>query len=232
MLEKELEILIEELEAEKYNLQFLIDTAVKEKEYLTAHFHNEALKKNAAQLSILYSLYDKSYTEKNNKIRERSHYYQLLKLEDEESVQNYIESKIKALNAALEHLEVDQVIPINDDQQNVSSHIDLLLEGKIPAFKIVLFKNKQVIIELKKVKQEIVISLSDNNQSINFFMSTQLSKLSTLGFVQVGQQATLQLTWTDKGVDIKSRIMTLLSILTLEIFQCNGSDSQAYIEPA
>lgn len=225
-----LEILIEELEAEKYNLQFLIDTAVKEKEYLAAHFHHEALKKNEAQLSILYNLYDKSYSEKNKKIQDRSHYYQLLKLEEEEHAQNYIKSKIEALDAELERLQVDQVNPLSTDQQNISSHVDLLIMGAISAFRIVLFKNEKVIIEIKKYGKETFINLSDNNQGTNFSISNQLPRLTTLGFVQVDQQTTLQITLPYTEVELKNHIMTLLSILTLEIFRCNGPNSKAYIE--
>jgi len=67
-LDKDLETLINALEEEKINLLRLIDSSVKDQDFLFAHFHFEALGQVNSQLQTLRNLEDELYNEKNSKL--------------------------------------------------------------------------------------------------------------------------------------------------------------------
>lgn len=229
----DLQTLIDELEAEKANLLRLIDQAVKEQEFLNAHFHSEALGQINRRLQTLKSLDDDLYDRKYLLATEIENLKKRLEVESTDQVQSmirkFIDDKEKELS------ELNQVPKkhkgVNGESQ-LRHYLEQFVKGKIRRLRIVLSKYEKLLIELRNTKEGIKMSIPNIKklQTVYLLTDERLSKLGGLGFSlnDHGDKAIMVLT-KDKA-SMTEKIMQVISIIVFEIFYFKELGSEASIE--
>jgi hypothetical protein len=225
--------LIEELEKEKADLQRLIDEAVKEQEFLSAHFHFEALGQINSRLQTLKNLDDELYDKKFflgtgiENLRKR------LKVEPDDHlktlISRFIPDKEKELN------ELNQ-IPKKQKNINSKSHLrdylDQFVRGKVRGLRIILSKKDNSIIEIRRARAGAKLTMPNIKKLKAEYLLTEerLLKLKGLGFSvnERGGKATATLS---DGKDVMAdKIMTLISLIVFEVFYFKELGHEATIE--
>ncbi len=229
----DLQILIDELEAEKANLLLLIDQAVKEQEFLNAHFHSEALGQINRRLQTLKSLDDDLYDRKYLLATEIENLKKRLEVDSTDKVQSMIrkfiddkEKELSELNRAPKKHK-----GVNGESQ-LRHYLEQFVKGKIRSLRIVLSKNDKLLIEVKNSKEGIKMSMPNIKKLQTEYLLTdeRLSKLRGLGFSlnDHGDKAMMVLT-KDKA-SMTEKIMQVISIIVFEIFYFKELGSGASIE--
>ena len=232
-LDKDLETLINALEEEKINLRRLIDSSVKDQEFLFAHFHFEALGQVNSQLQTLRNLEDELYDEKNSKLMGIENLKRGLERETSDRFREYMSRMIEANQKELQRLnEIPKTHKQESGDHVLDRHIELLLKRKLRVFRMILIKNYNLILEIKRIKGTIRITLPYVKRLIrNCILSDErINKFKGLGFQFTDKGEKLIKTLTGDTDELRSRLRTLLAIICFEIFYFKEFDRETYIE--
>jgi hypothetical protein len=237
-LEKEysldqLQTLIKELETEKAGLLRLIGEAVKEQEFLSAHFHTEALGQIDRQLQTLKNLddelYDKKYCLEMGIENSRK---RLIEETDDKfkSIMNrFIEEKEKEL------YELNQTPKRQRDingKRHLPDYLEQFIKGKVKGLRISLSKSGNLSIEIRNSKygNRLIMHNIKKLEAEYLLTEERLLKMKGLGFSLNNKRdkATAILN-VDRKVATE-KIMRLLSIIVFEVFYFKELDNETIIE--
>lgn len=229
----DLQTLIDELEAEKANLLRLIDQAVKEQEFLNAHFHSEALGQINRRLQTLKNLDDDLYDKKYLLAAEIENLKKRLEVESTDKMQSMFRKFIDAKEKELSELNRAPKMHkgVNGEGQ-LRHYLEQFVKGKIRRLRIVLSKNDKLLIDVRNTKEGIKLLMPNIKKLRTVYLLTdeRLSKLRGLGFSlnDHGDKAIIVLT-KDKA-SMTEKIMQVISIIVFEIFYFKELGSEASIE--
>lgn len=228
-----LQTLIKELETEKARLLRLIDEAVKEQEYLSAHFHFVALKQINRQLQTLKNLDDELYDKKYFLEMGIENSRKQLKEETNDRfkliINRFIEEKEREL------YELNQT-PKKQRDINSKSHLrdylEQFIKGKVRGLRIILSKSVNLSIEVRNSKDGTKLIITNIKKLETEYLLTEerLLKIKGLGFSPNNKRdkATTIIN-VDKKVATE-KIMRVLSIIVFEIFYFKEFGNEAIIE--
>jgi hypothetical protein len=232
-LDKDLETLINALEEEKINLLRLIDSSVKDQDFLFAHFHFEALGQVNSQLQTLRNLEDESYDEKNSKLMGIENLKRGLEKETSDRLREYMNRMIEANQKELQRLnEIPKTHKQETGDHVLDRHIEMLLKRKLRVFQIILIKNDNLILEIKRIKGTIRITLPYVNRLIKNYIlfDERINKFKGLGFQFTDKGEKLIKTLTGDTDELRLKLRTLLVIIVFEIFYFKEFDRETYIK--
>jgi hypothetical protein len=230
-LENDVVFLIQRLEEEQASLRHLIDTAVKCGEYLIAHYHSEAMEHVNRQLQTLRNLDDKRFDEKRGIKRLIQGSEKQLQSDLHENIKLYLEKEILKYKQELEKL--DSLEKVSVAESNIlAHHLDLLINNKIKKVKIVLRRDYDHFIEIKKYKAGVKIVLPHlktllKNYSIQ---DDNLSKFLGLGFKITNQENKLTLILNRHKAEMVDELKRILSIIVFEIYYFREFEGGTFLE--
>ena len=232
-MDNDLQTLIQILEEEKSNLLKLIDDSVKDQEYLFAHFHFEALGQVNSQLQTLKNLDDELYDEKNSRLMAIERIRLTLDSGKYDVPREFFEKHLERNQKELQKLnEIPKSLKHHIGDNVLDNHMNLLLKRKLRAFRIVLMKGDNLVIEIKRIKGTIKITLPYVNRLIrNYTLSDErINKFKGLGFEFTDKGDKLIKTLTDETDELRLKLKTLLAIIVFEVFYFKELDKDTYIE--
>lgn len=229
----DLKTLIGELKKEKENLQRLIDEAVEESEFLSAHFHAEALEQVNARLHTLMSLDDELY--------DRRHFLEKGIEDLRKLVKGRPDGRVKAMVARLiaeKEKELDELAqgPKKRKDGNGKSYLreclDQFARGKVRGLRIILSKAENIGIEVRRVRMGTKLSLTSLKRlRANYsFDGERLLKLKGLGFSLNGRGDKATVILTAGKDEIVDKTMRLVSLIVFEVFYFKELDRESTIE--
>lgn len=228
-----LQTLIKELETEKENLLRLIDEAVKEQEYLSAHLHSEALGQVNSQLQTLKNIDDPLYDKKHflevgiDNLRKRLKDAPTDKLKS--MIQRFIDDKEKELN---ELNGTSQTQKDTNGKSYLHDFLEQFVKGKIRGLRIILSKSDNLSIEIRTTKTGTKLTMSNIKklEAEYLLFDERILKLKGLGFSlnKKGDKATTTL--SGKKSEMTDKIMRLISIIVFEVFYFKELGNEASIE--
>ena len=229
----DLQTLIKELESEKAELLRLIDEAVKEQEFLSAHFHFEALGQVNRQLQTLKNLDDELYDKKHFLEIRIKNAKKRLKDETDDFLRSISNRSIEDNQQKLH--ELNQTPKRQRDINKKSllpEYLQQFTKRKVAGLRIVLSKKDSLLIELKNSKDGTKLTMPNVKKltSKHLLTNKRLSKLRGLGFEldNRGDKATVILKWGKD--DIENKIIRMISIVVFEVFYFKELGDEAAIE--
>ena len=229
----DLQTLIKELETEKAGLLRLIDEAIKDQEFLSAHFHSEALGQINRQLQTLKNLDDELYDKKYfleigiENVRKR------LKEETSDKFKSVLNRHIEEKEKELHRL---NQIPKRQRAINGKSHLQDYLEqfvkGKVRGLRIILSKSDNLSIEIRNSKYGTKLTMPNIKKLEAEYLLTEerLLKMGGLGFsLNDRRDKATAILDVDKKV-VTEKIMRLISIIIFEVFYFKELGNESAIE--
>jgi hypothetical protein len=229
----DLKTLIEELEKEKADLLRLIDEAVKDQEFLSAHFHSEALGQVNRQIQTLKNLDDESYDKKYFLEKVIENYKKLLKEETSDNsksmINRFIDEKEKELS------DLNQIKKQKEGNGNhLKDNLDQFFKGKITGIRVIISNPDNLSIEIRRAKAGIKLTMPNIKklQTKHVLSENRLFKLRGLGFLlnERGDEATTTLKKSKNSEELTDKIMKLISIIVFEVFYFKELGKDAAIE--
>jgi hypothetical protein len=229
----DLKTLIEELEKEKADLLRLIDEAVKEQEFLSAHFHSEALGQVNRQIQTLKNLDDKLYDKKFFLGKVIENYKKLLKEETADNsksiINRFIDEKEKELS------DLNQIKKQKEGNGNhLRDNLDQFFKRKITGIRVIISNPDNLSIEIRRARAGIKLTMPNIKklQTKHILFESRLLKLRGLGFLlnESGDEATTTLKKNKNSEEMTTKIMKLISIIVFEVFYFKELGKDAAIE--
>ena len=229
----DLQTLIEELEIEKAELLRLIEEALKEQEFLNAHFHFEALGQINRRLQTLKNLDDESYDKKHFLETKIENLRKRLKEETAENlklvINRFIDEKEKELN------DLNQVPKKHKTSNNktlLRDYLEQFVRGKVSGLRIILSKTDNLLIEIRRTKVGTKLTMPNIKKIKAEYIlpEERLLKLKGLGFSlnQDGDKATAML--ANSKDEMADEIMRVVSLIVFEVFYFKELGKEASIE--
>jgi hypothetical protein len=228
-----LKTLIEELEKEKEDLQRLIDEAVKEQEFLNAHFHFEALGQINSRLQTLKNLDDELYDKKyfleiaieNARKRLNDESDDFLK----SMTNRFIEEKEKELKDLNQIPKKQKTI---NSKSLLLDYLEQFIKGKVRGLRVILSKSDSISIEIRNSKDGTKLTMPNIKKLEAQYLLTEerLLKMKGLGFsLNNKRDKAIAILNVDRKV-ASEKIMRVLSIIVFEVFYFKELDNEAVIE--
>ncbi len=225
--------MIEELEKEKEDLQRLIDEAVKEQEFLNAHFHFEALGQINSRLQTLKNLDDELYDKKyfleiaieNARKRLNDESDDFLK----SMTNRFIEEKEKELKDLNQIPKKQKTI---NSKSLLLDYLEQFIKGKVRGLRVILSKSDSISIEIRNSKDGTKLTMPNIKKLEAQYLLTEerLLKMKGLGFsLNNKRDKAIAILNVDRKV-ASEKIMRVLSIIVFEVFYFKELDNEAVIE--
>jgi hypothetical protein len=222
--------LINELENEKSSLSELIEIAIEEGEYLSAHFHSEALQIVSHQIWILRGLEDKQYHQKRSKTRQMESLLKSLSESSNKGLQSYYLNRLSELKKEIAEL----VKESNHSKQNPKTFLDEYLcklsLGELDKIKIVLSDRDNFIIWIVTESNGVEMKIPNANRLILDYSIREenIAKLKSLGF-QI-QEDTFSLKIIGERNFILEKMKQTIAILVFEVFHFSQFSGNSFVE--
>jgi len=156
-----------------------------------------------------------------------------LKKETSDHLREYMNRLIETNQKELQRL---NEIPKKHKQESGShvldSHIEMLLGRKLRVFRIILMKNENLLLEIKRIKGIIRITLPYVNRLIKNYIlfDERINKFKGLGFQFTDKGDKLIKSMSGDTEELRLSLRTLLAIIVFEIFYFKEFDKDTYIE--
>lgn len=174
-----LDEIIEAYQVEKDRIDLLIHEALKEEDYLSAHFHSNSLRHINHKLQVFNLLKDPQYDHKVSLTRMITH----LQAKQIELGINY-GGFLAGMKAELEALNQRQALPVIDTQYIDDAVFDLA-DGRLNSFRLILIREQNLVLTFKLTRNNLLeISfpmLSDVKE--RSILEYKLPQLTSLGFI-------------------------------------------------
>jgi hypothetical protein len=232
-LNTDLQTLIGVLEEEKLNLLQLIDSSVKDQEYIYAHSHFKALKQINRRLQTLKNLEDKLYDEKYFKEESIKRLKKELESDTYEGLKSMLSRMIANSEEELRKLkEKPKEAPSEDNHHIISDHLDLVVTKKILGFRLVLNGADDLSLEIRRSNGSMKLTLPHIKKlKRNYILSRKkISKLKALGFQLPGKEEKLVLNIPLEETGLRQKISIILSVIVFEVFYFKELGGKSYIE--
>ncbi|MFZ6002278.1 MAG: hypothetical protein ACOYW3_17325 [Bacteroidota bacterium] len=224
--------MIDELEKEKANLQRLIDEAVNEQEYLSAHFHSEALEQVNQRLFTLRNLDDERYDQLHSLELVIENMKMRMEKEPNDRSKSILSELIAQKEKELTELKQQPKKQKTSDTNHLRDNLDQFAKGKVRGLKITLSKADDVVVEIRNTKNGTRLTMPKIKKLESEYLLTEegLSKLAGLGFLlnEKGDRATIILTESKSA--LTEKVMRLISIIVFEVFYFKQLGNDAAIE--
>ena len=232
-MEDDLLTLIKELETEKENLLRLVDKAVQEQDFLSAHFHFEAVTKANRQLQTLKNLNDEMYDQKHllevgiGNLRKR------LEHETDDNVKSalgrFMAEKERELIDL--HQRPKQTTGKNDSNL-LKNYLDSFLKKKLRGLRVVISKSNNLLIEIRRSGGGVKLTIPNIRklEKQHLLYERQFAKLKGLGFVLNTKAEKLTMLLQNDHHELSKKIETVLSLIVFEVFYFKQLGKDACIE--
>ena len=229
---EEIQTLIKELERERTNLKKLIDEAVKNGEYLIAHFHSEEMGYVNKRLQTVRNLDDKAFDRREflKSMIKRSEIQ--LKADYPEELEEYFDEEIQTLKRELHELNQKEKVSASESLILVG-HLDSLLSRKIRGVKLVLKRSSNFVLDIRSHRLGIMFQIP-NLRSLkrNFIIHEEnIQHFFGLGFTTDKSDTKLKLLLTNRDKEcLLTELRTIISKLVFEIFYFKEFEGETFIE--
>ncbi len=228
-----LKSLIQQLETERDSLQRLIDQAVKEEEYLHAHFHFEAIAQINRQLNTLKNLDDEWYEKKQMLEHTIKRLREHLELRPESKLNQTISSQIEAHEKELAQL---NRIPEKEEKKNettqLKNSLELFVKNKIRGLRIIFKNVDHLAIEIRHTSGGAKLTISDTKKLQSEYVLNEegMLKLKAMGFLEnnKGDKMTAMLLY-NKSI-LFDKIRSVMAVIVFEVFYFRELGKEAVIE--
>ncbi|MBL0739603.1 hypothetical protein [Chryseolinea lacunae] len=229
-MNRDLDLLIAKLEEEQASLERLIKDAVVCEEYLSAHYHREALERVGRQLHTLRVLDDPLFDRKQMLKAFIRSSGKLISPGGNNVVSEYFKNKILEHHRELKHLD-DQGKPNRPDSEIVDQHLQRLMQRLLKGVRIVLKEGVSINIRRYKAGLKMTIPGLSALLKEDIIAKDDLPCLAGLGFTitKRGDQLTLVISMADRAA-LLQRAKAILAIVALDIFSSKDFRGQSYIE--
>jgi hypothetical protein len=230
-LSNDIEFLIRELEEEETTLRRFIQDAVKEGEYLIAHYHTERRAQIWRQLQTLRNFDDSLYDHKKMLERLIQGSEAMLKSRQGAVLKEYLEGKISNDKAELEELNRRGKVP--SPQSNIlEKHLGLLLDKEIKGVKLVLYKSKRFMMVFKRHRGGLSVSIPNMRSLRGTYLMDEdnFIKFLTLGFSLAEDKRRLVLLLEEDRPKLLMQLKTIICIIVFEIFYFEEFQGEGVIE--
>jgi hypothetical protein len=229
----DLQTLIKELETEKAALLRLIDEAVKQQEFLSAHFHFEALRQINKQFQTQKTLDDE--------LHDRKHFLEFgienlrkqLKEETGDNFKSLINRLIGDKEKELHDLnQLPKTSKNTNGKNHVRDYLELFARSKVRGLRIIFHKTDNLLIEIRRTKIGIKLTMTNIKKlKTDYILSDErLLKLKGLGF-SLNKEGNKATTIIRKSKDeMTDEIMRVVSIIVFEVFYFKELGNEATIE--
>jgi len=226
----DLQALIKELESEKGNLLRLIDEAVKEQEFLHAHFHYKALSKVNGRLQTLRNLEDESYDRKFQIEHGIENLRKIVNAETDDFFGSMTSRQIEEMEEELRRLNQLPKKQINPNGKvHLRESLDQFVKGKIRGLRVTFSRSGDLKIEIRRTKMGVRLTIPNLNKLKDEY-SIKLKRMRGLGFLinKKGSKATAIL--NESKDKMTNKIMTIISLIVFEVFYFKMLDNEGTIE--
>lgn len=226
MMDERLLTLIHEWEAEIDRLHQLIDEAIADHEYLSAHYHHEAIQLCYQSIYQLARLAGDRYSEIYHTLSHIEHLKSIVKnastAHDRNFTLRYLQRKEDEL-FKLASLARYSKKPESSD--TIQKQLERLALKKINGFNLILDRMQGVLIKVRALDQGFVLSiprkafLSKYNYDIDgdAYLDEYIQRVCSLGFVSSEDLSEFILEVKKSKKEAIRHTMTCLSILCLEV---------------
>lgn len=232
-MENKLKLLISLYEAEKVQLQKLIDESVAEGEYLLAHYHSEALYQLNGRLQILNNIDAKLFDEKAIKQSGIIHLQELLKSENSDYMIEYLEKELRHKTEELEKLkQVSKQPAIPENEDLLDETFEKLIAQKIKNLKLILKKEDNLFVAFSYSKKVLKVTLPHIKVFTKKWILTDdnINSFKNSGFILNDNETKLTLTLTGSKEVILKNLKLILPKIFFEIFYYKQFDKESYIQ--
>jgi len=229
---EEIKKLIKEFEKEQTDLRRLIDEAVKNGEYLIAHFHSGAIEYVNRQLQTLRNLDDKWFDSKKflKAMIERAN----IQLDSDypDKLKEYLSREIEKLESELHALEQQDKVSTSESSI-LMGYLDLLVSRKIKGVKVVLKKSSNFVLDIRNHRSGMRLQIPHLRSLRKDFIihEENIQKFFGLGFTVDSSDTRLTLFLAKRD---KEYLLTDLRIIIVkivfEIFYFKEFDGDTHIE--
>lgn len=233
-MENQLVIAIALYEEEKSKLEALIAECMNDFEgpdYGSAGYHQKALYHVHRTLRILKKMDDELYDKKQRKIDSIEWIKKQLEQSKSDFLKPWLKEKLINESKELEMLNASPKQQAPPGETLLDHSLMDLLNKKIPGFKLVYNKSKNLFLEFHATKHNIKIILPGIRQHMKHFIlyDSDLKSLRDLGFVAVNNNK-LVVTLLNQGEETLIKIRTILVKVVFDIFAYHKDNTQSFIQ--
>lgn len=230
--ETNLSLLISLLSEERDRLQILIDQAISDHEYLSAHYHAEALEKVSLSLYKLRNIEDPLYSEKEFWKRTIELLKKDIASEGSSDMLEYYESSILNAREELEKLNQEVSQPSHNESSLFAAVLEQLLNKKVKNLKLFLNKTDKFYYSISYANKAVKVSMPGINALLNkrIISLYDLGKLRKIGFEYTLNETKLTLTINGKKEEILKQLNHLFAKIVFEVFQSSDFKEAAYLQ--
>lgn len=230
--ETNLTLVISLLSEERDRLQILIDQAISDHEYLSAHYHAEALEKVSLSLYKLRNIEDPLYNEKAFWIRTIERLENDIASESSSDMLEYYESSILNAREELEKLNQEVSQPSHNESSLFADVLEQLLNKKVKNLKLFLNKTDKFYCSISYANKAVKVSMPGIKTLLNkrIISLYDLEKLRKLGFEYSLNETKLTLTINGNKEEILKKLNQLFAKMVFEVFRYNEFKEDAYLQ--
>lgn len=231
-MSNDIEFLIKNLETERRSLKRFIRDAVKEGEYLIAHYHAERMAQVYQQLQTFRNLDDRLHDRKKMIARMIRLSEARLKSDQAGGLRKYLEGQVLKDKEELEQLDLRGKVPV-DQSDLLDVYLRLLLDKRVKRVKLVLHKEKRFMMVFRRCKGGLGVSIPNLKALQYTYMmdDDKLAKFLILGFKRANDASKLDLLIrTNDGSDGLARLKVIISIIVFEMFYFAEFQGESLIE--
>jgi hypothetical protein len=232
-LNSDLQTLIKELETEKADLLRLIDIAVKEQEFLNAHFHSEALGQINRRLQTLKNLDDELYHKKYFLERVIENLRKQLQEETADNLKSMTNRLIDDKEKELNDLNQTPKKQKNDNgKSHLRDYLNHFVKGRIRGLRIIFCKTDNVLIEIRRTKAGAKLTMPNIKKIMaeNLLSDEGHLKLKGLGFSLNNEGDKVTTILAKSKYEMTDEIMKVVSLIVFEVFYFKELGNEAAIE--
>lgn len=223
--------LICELESEQADLKRLIDEAVRDGEYLMAHYHSKAIGLVNRKLQTLRNLNDKNYDSKKmiTMMIKRSELQ--LGQEHPEKIKDHFKREIEKLKLELEELEKQEKVSARKSVI-LTENLDLVISRKLSGIRIVLKKSSNFALYVRRNRSGVKIIIKNIKSLRRAYLihDENIQHFYGLGFKFNKGESTLTMALHRRKEQLLAELQMVISKIVFEIFYFKEFEGDTFIE--
>ncbi len=231
-IEEKLKILVSLYESKKNYLKKLVDNAVEEKDFLTAHYYAKAYHHVNEKLRLLYQIDDPLYDQKEFK-RDWLQGFKKITKNGSLGVKSYYKKQIKHLEDEIEKLnQISRAVKPSENHNVINENLLNLLDKRIKYFRLILKNDDNFFINFYYKKKNLNLIIPHVKQLINnnVLNDHTINPLKNLGFNYTANNTKLILTLTGDNEDMLNKAKETISRIVFEIFYFKIFKNKCFIQ--
>ncbi|WP_312136061.1 hypothetical protein [Sphingobacterium sp.] len=227
-----LPFLISLLSEERDRLTKLIDQAISDNEYLSAHYHAEALEQVSSSLYKLRELEEPLHNEKAFWKRNIARIESDIASEPSSEMREYFQSELISAREELEKLNRIVEEPTQKDKRLFADILEQLLDKKVKHLKLILIKNDNFYFSISYANNTAKLNLPGIKQLLNkkILYYDNLKDLEQIGFVFTLKETKLTLTIQWNKEEILKKLNHTFAKIVFDVFRYIEFKADAYLQ--